>query len=481
MRTAPRAVDVSQAQTRSIKKERIPVPDHLRLSNLPSEILDRIIYYVQGFSIHEFHRIFHRKRAHIKIEEGEDYTEEPIFYGTYIRNHAPILNSLQNLAVANKRIYDLCRPRLWKKLIFPTSLPAFIYKWTLSSGLLFKHGDLVQSVSITLSSEWLSNDPAEVDKPFPYDNLSIYPAMDSQSWEAAPQGLSLKSTTKIFVMCPNIRSLRVNIPSPGERYGQRDMNRLQGRLKKLVSRLSNLKHLTLIHYGARPITDKFVVELLDNLPLLESFDCPAISRSGPGQLTKPLDWHLAQLQHLSSLKLNSCDCVDETWWLQSWPTNLTKLELNQCSNLPLIDAHRFVSHFSSQLTHLELDFPIIWLDDNIITPPIEHGIGPRWAAKNRFNLPLLTSLSIINPTKYGLLTTFQDCKNLRQLEYQSIPVSEWSIAQQLFCSSTWPQIKSFSLPAPQPHDSGDWEICSAQLKMKKFAFQNNINYEPDWY
>lgn len=34
-------------------------------------------------------------------------------YGLY-QNTEPILNSLQSLAAVNKRIYDLCRPQLWK-------------------------------------------------------------------------------------------------------------------------------------------------------------------------------------------------------------------------------------------------------------------------------------------------------------------------------------------------------------------------------
>lgn len=85
-------------------------PSHFNFARLPTEIQERIIGWVDAFASDEHEAIVKKKSAFIHMYLNYDDT---VWYGVY-KGTEPILNTLQNLAVANRRLYDLCRPWLWR-------------------------------------------------------------------------------------------------------------------------------------------------------------------------------------------------------------------------------------------------------------------------------------------------------------------------------------------------------------------------------
>ncbi|KAG0151528.1 hypothetical protein CROQUDRAFT_36681 [Cronartium quercuum f. sp. fusiforme G11] len=311
---------------------------------------------------------------HIRITDEEDEEYIP-FCGVYENPGGPILNTFQSLATVNRRIYDISRPRLWKTLAFPTSVPNRMSEWT--EDFLFKHGDLVEDISITLTPEWVSDDTEAIAQNAASDNLLVYDSLESHISSGDHRGLSHKNTTKVLIMCPNIRSLKLDLPFEyGLEYGPQDVTRLQTRLKKVVSRLPNLQNLELIDRSGRCMSDKFIVALIEHLPSLKSLECKNVfSRTGPGSLTKTLGWHLAQLELLSSLTFYRCNALNSTWCDQASPTQLTTLKLASCPNLSFVHALQLVERCASRLKDLTIDFDSQMLL-SLPIHPVANGLGP---------------------------------------------------------------------------------------------------------
>lgn len=84
-------------------------PGVSRLMNLPPEVFEKILRFVEENSKSEARHIHKRRFAHLsKLTAGATY-----FYSC-VHIEEPILNSLEALSVTNQCMYALCRPLLWK-------------------------------------------------------------------------------------------------------------------------------------------------------------------------------------------------------------------------------------------------------------------------------------------------------------------------------------------------------------------------------
>ncbi|EGG05798.1 uncharacterized protein MELLADRAFT_107264 [Melampsora larici-populina 98AG31] len=116
------------------------------LMDLPIEVFDNILKVLDCIAQLEDSEIYKERKEGEVVISGPG-TRAP--YATYLYPHLPILNSKQTFSVTSRKMYQLCRPWLWRKLQFPTSLPAPIDLWT--KDILLKQGSYVKSLSLFLS------------------------------------------------------------------------------------------------------------------------------------------------------------------------------------------------------------------------------------------------------------------------------------------------------------------------------------------
>lgn len=349
-------------------------------------------------------------------------------------------------------------------------------RWT--DALLFQHGHLVKSVSAHLTEEWLlENDNGGENMP-PYDNLIMFVDGGSDTPRAKRQGLSPENLVTILLMCPNVESLEVHITKPSEEEQDGGLAILQRRLKQIFRHLPHLRTLRLQSPSTLRLSEETIIDILQNLPLLASFRCVTLGTRTPDLSTPSLESHLACLPNLSHLSLVNCVGRDRAWISQVWTAPITSLELCFCSNLTITDAHKLINQLGQTLTRVALAFDEDY-EEVMDRPALECTFGPNWAKTNRFTLPSLTSLMIVYPPRWNMLSSFQNCRKLSVIDYRGIPAGEWSPMVDLVCASTWPDLKSLELATPQRYDSSDWDFCAGIYKIRKFCRENKITFLKD--
>ncbi|EGG11805.1 uncharacterized protein MELLADRAFT_102154 [Melampsora larici-populina 98AG31] len=92
--------------------------------------------------IEVFHKVLEQLNCMAGLEDGQNYMKKHLAkviitgpgdrkpYTTYLHQNSPILNSIQAFSLTSREIYNRCEPWLWRKLSFPTALPAPIDLWT---------------------------------------------------------------------------------------------------------------------------------------------------------------------------------------------------------------------------------------------------------------------------------------------------------------------------------------------------------------
>lgn len=350
-------------------------------------------------------------------------------------------------------------------------------KWT--DELLLQHAHLVKSVFVTLTDEWFYDeyhaDPYKMKK---YDNLTMYESEESSvRYSGQRRGLSPSGLINILVMCPHLEKLEVTIPKPSDEVGVVGLENIEQNLSHMVRRLIGLKTLKLVNHSFLRLSEISVIEMIENLPLLEFFDCLRIGSSetedhftGP-----PLEHYLSRLRNLSFLSVQNHFGRDRAWSLQPWTAPIRTLQLGYCSNLSVTDAYHLINSFRPQLTKLTLLFGSN-TDNRIPTPTTDCQFGLTWAIENRFKLPMLKTLHLENPTPWNMLSSFEDCKALSSVHYVGLPVHEWSSVVELVCNSAWPQLKYLYLQDPQVYSTIDWDITAGLLKLRKFCLDHKIEF-----
>lgn len=401
----------------------------LCLVDLPIEVFDKILEKLDCIARFEAKEIYNKKEEKIVRITGLG-NRKP--YLTYLHRNTPILNSLQTFSLTSRTIYERCQPWLWRKLQFPTSLPAPIELWT--EDILFRQGSYVRSLSLALSKN-CSQPPGEsFHHDSLYDNLIPGIHLDHRI-----ECISPKNVKDLINRCHNISTLVMEY----EYYEHfEDVGGTEAFLLNLIPMLSNLKHLRHFTLGEsynETIMNDFPSKLVASLPLLESLTCKGLAASGDRRKDGDgsFGFNLSNLRFLSRLHLLGFDDIDEDWCLYNWPTTITDLAICECGNLSPSSAHRIIHHIAPYLNKLELGFAH------------QHGRDPReldpsWNPQSRFSLPHLTELELFtwNP---NLLESFRDCHSIICLKWTYMSLGHCRLLNTILREMCWPQVRTLTL------------------------------------
>ncbi|EGG06673.1 uncharacterized protein MELLADRAFT_77794 [Melampsora larici-populina 98AG31] len=450
--------------------------EHQKISpflNLPIEILARIINYLEKISLKEVDELHQLKFA--RATRTRQFLNGRFrHYYSALNDSEPILTSLQSLACVNRSMEKLCRTWLWKTIKFPSSLPVPIDTWT--EGILPKYGESVQSLSIYLSVHCLMS-PSKVSKSTLYDNTIRCPndcdkptIKDIKSRIAK---LNPVSVIRIIMQCPNLQILAINLPDKPTPYQPEDVKRLENLLIPLVIRLPHLKRLNIMSSSDVSYREEIASSLVSKIPTLQSFSFLGrpgnpIPSSSALRAPESLSYQLSKLEHLNELELALPHFVDSRWISHTWPTKLVDLKLILCENLSLNDLYKFIKFFAPTLECLSIAVGLRHLDnlmhmnqdgfetdsdgeDDIFNSENDEGIhlndqylnhGSSWAENHRLDLPRLTQLTLFDAKPYGLLKSFQDCKDITWLVCCQ---PDWTLIEKLVNSRTWPCLRFLGL------------------------------------
>ncbi|KAH9812236.1 hypothetical protein DFH28DRAFT_1084435 [Melampsora americana] len=443
------------------------------LLNLPIEILARIIKYVHILSLKEVDELHKLKFARATRTRQLLNGRFRHYYST-LDDSEPILNSLQSLASVNRSLETLCRTWLWKTINLPTSLPVPIDTWT--DRILPKHGELVQNLSIYLSEHCLMS-PQKLSSSTLYDNTVRCPndcdIPTLKDLNSRIAKLSPVSVIRILTQCPNIQTLAINLPDKPITYQPENVIALEKLLIPLVIRLPHLKRLNLMSSSDVSYREEIASSLVSKIPSLQSFSFlgrPGNPIPSSSALKAPmsLSYKLSKLENLSELELALPHFVDSRWISHPWSTGIVDLKLILCENLSLHDLYEFIGFFAPTLTSLSIAVGLRHLDnlmdvnedgiesesdeendifnleddEGVLLTDQNHHYGPSWAEEHRLSLPNLTQLTLFDAKPYGLLKSFQDCKEITWLVCCQ---PDWNLIQTLVNSKTWPALKFLGL------------------------------------
>ncbi|EGG08391.1 uncharacterized protein MELLADRAFT_116038 [Melampsora larici-populina 98AG31] len=389
-------------------------------ADFPEEILDNIVNMVYYQSAQEHISITKRK--------SERVSHFPLMKKAYMKLHVylghsgpPVLNSIQNLAVVNRKFYRLCLPKLWQKVAFPTSLPAPMSLWT--GNLLLKHGNLVKSAEFDL------------------EDVNAY----QDAYQDGHQEV-----------CPALESVSLSLP-PSEPQSEW-LSTLRFRLKSAFKLLPSLQHLDLSNEGYVGRSGDFIIDIIKKTPSLTSLVLTDFKFAAKESEEESLGWNLAQLQKLRKLELHSITCEDQTWTSETWTKPLTNLELDCCEGLTPDMMHRLLSGRTPFLTELNIEFHELGEDDVNI----------------RFDLPALKTLILYlyEIPDLLLLVSFVNCKSIEVLKYNGdIYDTQWDSMKNLISQHAWPKLSVLDLHRATFHD-GYARPMTAEEMEKEFKMFN---------
>ncbi|KAG0145734.1 hypothetical protein CROQUDRAFT_671545 [Cronartium quercuum f. sp. fusiforme G11] len=437
-----------------------------RLLELPLEIIERIIQRLHRKANDEVYWFQKKKWPWVLRAPHLD----PLAYS--IHPQAPIvLNSLQAFASTNKKIYELCRPWLWKKLEFPFTIPQQMPKWICE--ILPKQGHLVESLSVELSPAWLPNEPLDEDEEF-LDNLIIVPE-NSKLPELSltgnadgHRGLSPGNLTRLLVQCPNLKTLSLTMCDMDlEDVWPEVLEELRIRLMNIFRRIPQIQHLELKADTRNSWPGRWLNEIVDIFPLLRSFSGSGICDYTQDEEEPTPEWlgSFSRLKHLRRLELKHVDCLDRSSHLSTWPKTIINLTIDMCGDFTLPNAHEFICHFSENLTYLRLGL-LVKLSDEIKNSP-----------RLLFNLPSLNHLGLCTFEPYDLLPSFQNCDKLERIDYKIMIAKCWNSTTQLIYNRTWPKLKKINIISLG--DSDDWEFVVSQEAFCDFCDEEGLKLSFD--
>lgn len=350
-------------------------------------------------------------------------------------------------------------------------MPSQISMWT--DELLVKHGGLVKEMRLELSVDWTMSDDEENRHIIERDNLLVGQTVSLDATISGRAGLSYLNTVKVLVSCSNLKKIHVRLPD----HEQSDMHApnfhlLLTRLGGLLSRFNGLRMISLQEYPHHWIPDRYIALIVKDLPLLESLWFKKLSQSEADPSVHSLQWHLAQLSHLSELSVENYAGVDSSWCLESWPKTLTKLTLMRCNRLSLPALHQLIVCMAPRLEELNL---LIGPVDPAGMQQCCEEYGTDWPEKIKFNLPALTSLVLSGALELPLLENFRDCLNLSRIDYRYIQAEEWHLTEAITSGLIWPKLTSLKLESIQPTET-DWDSCLMMFKVRRYCVEAGIEF-----
>ncbi|EGG04166.1 uncharacterized protein MELLADRAFT_65109 [Melampsora larici-populina 98AG31] len=444
-----------------IQTEELRRRSHPRgLMNLPIEIFNKILEALDDLSRNESYALAFQKRKGIAVISGSG-NKQP--YKTYLPQKSPILNTIQTFSLACPEVYQLCRPWLWRKLEFPTRLPAPIDIWT--EDIILRQGSLVRSLTLHLSQNCSQPDGVVDRDPF-YDNLTV----DMEHGD--PERVSPKNAKNLINRSPNLSELKIDYIHRRRSDDSLGVSAFLSELVPLITSLKHLRQLSLITNFIRSgAMIKSPAKLILGLPLLESLQCGGmiLSSDQGGLGDGSFGFELSKLQHLSTLHLTGIKGIDKHWCLYNWPKTITNLTVDWCDNLSPSSAHQIIHHIAPRLKNLGLSFK--QSDDSW-----ESNTG--WNPGHLFSLPSLTDLQLHTWNRH-LLDSFRDCESLGCLEWTYITLEDCRTLSGILSRATWPQLKrlvvnpSLFFPRDAP-DAQDQAIRDELDSMEDYCKQANI-------
>ncbi|EGG10015.1 uncharacterized protein MELLADRAFT_95104 [Melampsora larici-populina 98AG31] len=398
--------------------------------DLPEEILDNIVNIIYLYSTKEDSTMRRRKNERITWDENLGQEEG-------VSNQLPPLTTFQSLAVVNRKYHRLCLPRMWQKLWFPTSSPEPLSRWT--EGLLLNHGRLVKTFKFELEDLLL------IDNAFggefrrsTYDNQVIPETLEDLTLYLRC-GIGLMNIQKIFNACPRLESVSMDIREKS--YLSQLSSPMKSRLIGLFGLIPQLQHLDLwnLHWGLH-LPGEFVIDVLKELPSLVALELRRFQFVEKSSIEESLGWNLAQLQNLRKLRLEDVTCKDQTWNLNSWPRQLTSLEIYCRRGLTPVMVHNLLSGSAPCLTRLRLQFDY---------RPEESDVD------------ILTDLPALKQLILGVpgfsLTSFKGCKNIESIDYKRIMNSDrWDMVKHILCTYPWPKLSVLNLYTTTIDSPNNW-------------------------
>ncbi|EGG12541.1 uncharacterized protein MELLADRAFT_58290 [Melampsora larici-populina 98AG31] len=392
------------------------------LVDLPNEVIENIIKILDCMAQFEAKDVGEKKESAMVNICGLDEEEG---YWTYLHRNPPVLNSIQAFALISREIHQLCRPWLWRKLEFPSSLPAPMDLWT--EDILIRQGFYVRALSISLSSN-CSKPPGEYNEYPPlYDNLVCKESHDDIEEQISPENVRA-----LLDRCPNLSTLKISYECAED---NEDEGGTTAFLLDLIPLLTSLKHLrkfTLNDVHDQITLNDFPLKLVCALPLLESLTWRGLSDQrnlGDGSF----GFNLSKLKFLSQLHLARVDNVDESWCLHDWPKTITDLSFWDCGGVSPSSAHRIVHHIAPCVTKLQLRSSNIFGHDT-------WAIDSNWYPQLRFSLPLLADLEICARSTQSL-NSFRDCNSISCLRWPFWSSDHCRSLKSTLLQGPWPQLK----------------------------------------
>ncbi|KAH9811462.1 hypothetical protein DFH28DRAFT_982242 [Melampsora americana] len=458
----------------------------LCLLNLPTEIVVQIIDLLYDLALDEADDLMEKRTQRGKRTNQIILGKLRHYFTISTQDDEPLLNSLQSFSVVNRAIYSLCCQYLWKTISFPTPLPIEIDLWT--EEILPKHGSHVKSLSIHLSESCLMSS-SKLSTQILYDNVIRCPndcdIPKPEEFESRICKLSPISVLQILSQCVNVDTITIYFPNSPKPYQAQHAQNLETLLIPSLKRLHQLRNLNLSTSSDFSYREQISSRIVSHLPLLESFSFvgkPTRLRSFPSIPTDPvmLSLDLSRLPNLRELDLSLSHFVDSRWVQHSWSNRLTDLSLVLCENISTFDVQKFVNFFASTLTSLSLAVGLRHLiglsqannnnhninimnnndnmnnidpvdqdeeeeqdqfwdedDESDFSDPEDISYTPDWNSSQRFNLPELTRLVLLDAKPFNLINGFQESKKLNCLLCCQ---PDWESIQSLVLQKTWPNL-----------------------------------------
>ncbi|EGF99955.1 uncharacterized protein MELLADRAFT_93935 [Melampsora larici-populina 98AG31] len=429
-----------------------------RLSSLPIEVKEMIVYWVHHLPSTQ-QRYYRRHRRKRFQKQGDSL---PLF-------------DIRSLASVDRTFRQICSFYLYGWLNFSRGAVPRIR---------FAYQEIIPRHSHCVKMIWWRGSSPEV--------YSHTDEVRQKTWDGSGQS-SCNSTSRfelfleILRACPQITHLDIDMakdPSPdGDVRATQSSSVTKydyGKMAKFIkplSHLTSLTHLSLVPYDKGVFTEIFLVELISNLPQLQSFACSHIDRSATKKLAdsecyqSSLAVHLASLPHLTRLILKNAYCVNASWSEPNWKSSLEELSL---ANSPLITVavfHAFTQLFASTLVELEVNnvpCDTYWMEDPTLTLRGPSG-GPL-----QFELPKLKTLKISTWLPVGFLWAFQASKDLSYLFLQETSFIDYEELVGLIEDELWPNLKRFQI-SPETGSLSLDEITELNKSCQKHGVEMNIN------
>ncbi|KAG0144483.1 hypothetical protein CROQUDRAFT_659913 [Cronartium quercuum f. sp. fusiforme G11] len=433
------------------------------LSRLPQDILYEIIQQVSLSTEQDRHILYQKRTEQARIVWADGHKRQHV---TFLHDKTPILSALQALGSTNRQFYELCRPWFWNRLYFPTTydIPAAFF----IQHIFPKHGTFFKSLSIGVSLDF-TGDPrpltcfetvaatVENTKSFHGLQAKVTPMTMRVKKESGFFGstelISDESARQLILLCPNLRTLTIQFSrslhgtKAAKSKSMRNAN-IQTFFLNILTHHPQLEKLVVNRARGLEITDHCMGRLISRLPFLRSLSLSHLTSSASRKDEECFGLRLSELKNLTELKLFHVDAIHESWCKHNWSRSIKVLRLGSLNIPSLTHLHQLIQAMAPNLQNLKLGYDGVRYADSRAADDI----NAPWP-DIRFDLPMLTDLTIgkLNPS--DLTVCFSNCQSLQRIKYLCLKPREWLALTNYVPRSTWPKLRSINLRNTEHHVS----------------------------